>query len=43
MANSKHKLKECLGKVVKESKKKGLTNNCKKRECMIISKRDSPS
>lgn len=35
------KLQELLQKVVKESKKKGLNLNCKKIECMVVSKRDN--
>ena len=30
-----------MEKVVEESKKKGLTINCKKTECMVVSKRES--
>lgn len=33
------KLQELLQKVVKESKKKGLTTNCKKTECMAIKRK----
>ena len=32
-----------LDKVVEESKKKGLTINCKKTGCMVVSKRESPA
>ena len=32
-----------LDNVVEESKKKGLTINCKKTECMVVSKRESPA
>ena len=29
-----------MGKVFEESKKKGLTTNCKKTKCMVVSKRE---
>ena len=29
--------------MVEESKKKGLTNNCKKTGCIVVSKRESPA
>ena len=38
IAQSEEKLQRLLDKVVEESKKKGLTINCKKTECMVISK-----
>ena len=41
IANSEEKLKELLEKVVEESKNKGLSINCKKTECMVVSRKDS--
>ena len=43
IAKSEKELQGLLDKVVEESKKKGLTINCKKTECMVMSKRASPS
>ena len=43
IAASKEKLQVLLNKVAEESKKRGLSINCKKTECMVISKKDSPS
>lgn len=40
MADSERKLKELSKIVVKESKKKWLILNCKKIECMVISRRE---
>src|SRR5688572_25068232 len=42
LAASKEKLKELLNKVAKASKRKGLSINIKKTECMVISKKISP-
>ena len=39
ISESAEKLQELLKKVVKESGKKGLGINCKKTECMVISKK----
>ena len=39
----KEELQDMLGKVVEESKGKVLTINCKKTECMVVSKRESPA
>ena len=40
ISESAEKLQEVLlDKVVEESKKKGLTINCKKTECMVVSKK----
>lgn len=36
----KRKLQEPLVKLVKENKKKGLTFNCKKIQCIVVSKRN---
>ena len=41
IADSEEKLKELLDKVVEESKNKGLSINCKKTECMVVSRKDS--
>lgn len=41
MADTERKLQKLLDKVVNESKKKVLTTNCKKTQCMIVTKRDS--
>jgi len=38
IAESEEKLQEILDKVVEASEKKGLTINCRKTECMVISK-----
>ena len=38
IAQSEEKLQNLLTKVVEESKRKGLTINCKNTECMVISK-----
>ncbi len=42
LADSEEKLQTLLNKVVEESKKKGLSINCKKTECMVVSKTISP-
>jgi len=42
LAESQEKLQDLLDKVVDASRKKGLTINCKKTECMVVSKRTSP-
>ncbi|XP_042883267.1 uncharacterized protein LOC122260182 [Penaeus japonicus] len=39
IAESRDNLQELLDKVIEESKKKGLTINCKKTECMVVSKK----
>ena len=39
IAKSERKLQDLLDKRVEESKKKGLTMNCKKTECMVVSKK----
>ena len=36
-------LQDLFDKVVEESRKKGLTINCKKTEFMVVSKRESPA
>ena len=41
IAKSEKELKDLLDKVVEESKKKGLTINCNKTECMVVNKRKS--
>ena len=38
-SDSAEKLQKLLDKVVEESRKKGLTINCKKTECMVVSKK----
>eukprot|EP00795_Rhopilema_esculentum_P009669 gene9669-biopygen2063 len=38
ISESAEKLQELLDRVVAESRKKGLTINCKKTECMVVSK-----
>ena len=43
IAKSEKKLPDMWDKVVEESKKKGLTIKCKKTECMVVSKRESPA
>lgn len=43
MADLERKLTELLHKVMDENKKKELTNNYKKPECMVVCKRDGPS
>ena len=43
IAESKKELQDLLDNVVEESKKKGLTINCKKTECMVVSRRESPT
>ena len=40
IAKSEKRLQDLLDKVVEESKKKGLTINYKKTECMVVSKRE---
>src|SRR5688572_4012079 len=42
LAASKEKLQELLNKVAEASKRKGLSINIKKTECMVISKKISP-
>lgn len=42
IADMERKLQKLLQKVVKESDKKGQSINCKKTECMVVSKRISP-
>ena len=42
LAESEEKLQDLLNKVVVESKKKGLTINCKKTECLVVTKKKSP-
>jgi len=39
ISESEGKLQELLDKVVEESAKKGLTINCKKTECLVVSKK----
>ena len=39
ISESEDKLQELLRKVIEESEKKGLTINCKKTECMVVSKK----
>ena len=39
ITTSQEKLQAMLEKVVDESRKMGLTINCKKTECMVISKK----
>lgn len=43
MVDSERKLNELLDTVVEKRKKKGLTINCRKIECTIVSKTDSSS
>ena len=38
IAESQEQLQELLDRVVNASRKKGLTINCKKTECMVVSK-----
>ena len=40
IVDSEEKLKKLLSKVVEESKNKRLTINCKKTECMVVSRKD---
>ncbi len=42
MAESGGELQELLDTVAEESRKKGLSINCKKTECMVVSKRRNP-
>ena len=42
LATSKEKLQELLNKFAEASKRKGLSINIKKMECMVISKKISP-
>ena len=42
IADTEEKLKKLLDKAVKGSKGKGLTIHCKKAECMVVSRKDSP-
>jgi len=42
IAESAEDLQRLLDIVVKESERKGLSLNCKKTECLVISKRESP-
>ena len=42
IAESQAQLQELLDRVVNASQEKGLTINCKKTECMVISKKESP-
>ena len=45
LAELEEKLQDLLNKVIvesKESKKKGLTIDCKKTECLVVSKKKSP-
>ncbi len=42
IAESQAKLQELLDKVVEESETKGLSINCKKTVCMVVSKKGSP-
>lgn len=41
IAYTERKLQELPQKVVKEIEKKGLNINCKKTECMVVSKRNN--
>ena len=43
LAESEKELQDLLDKVAEESKKKDLMINCKKTECMVVSKRVSPA
>ena len=43
LAKSEKELQDLLDKVFEEGKKKGLTINCKKTECMVVSKKESPA
>ena len=43
IAKCEKELQDFLDKVVEEKKKKTLTINCKKTECMVVSKRESPA
>lgn len=43
ITDTERKLHKLLQKVVKESVKKGLNINCKKTECMVVSKRNRPT
>ena len=42
MAESQEKLQTLLNIVVEVSKKRGLSINCKKTKCMVVSKRENP-
>ena len=42
VADSQDDLQMLLDRVVDESRKRGLTINCKKTECLVVSKRESP-
>lgn len=41
IAHTERELEEVLDMVVKERAEKGLTINCKKKNCMVVSKRDN--
>ena len=43
IAKSEKELQDLLDKVVEEIKNKGPTITCKKTECMVVSKRESPA